>query len=59
MLGSESRVGRDPLELSLEALLSQGQGEKDSWSSTLPPCGAGAEATMGKERDVNGQGPAP
>ena len=36
-------------ELSLEALLSQGQGEKDSLASTLPPCGAGGWYTPGRE----------
>lgn len=46
---SES-VWEGPSELSLEALLSQGQGEKDSLASTLPPCGAGGWYTMGKER---------
>lgn len=38
-----------PSELSLEALLSQGQGEKDSLASTLPPCGAGGWYTPGRE----------
>lgn len=38
-----------PSELSLEALLSQGQGEKDSLASTLPPCEAGGWYTPGRE----------